>query len=281
MNNYQVVELISEIPGLNGQSPLIIAGVFAASLSSALASLIGAPKIFQAVAQDKIFPKIKFFAVGHGKSNEPWRGYFLVFFISLGFIFIGELNVIAPIISNFYLLSYALINFSCFDATINKAPGWRPSFKYYNKWVSLFGSLVCIVIMFLISWTAALVSFLVCITLYLYIRQRNPDINWGSSTQAQVYRKSLEFTLKLQNTDEHVKNFRPNFLVLTGSPSKRPALCDLCAELTKGNSLMVCANIIRTSDGKELRDSLNFKKYYNWMEKRKIKSFYTEVRSVF
>lgn len=67
MNNYQVMELVAEIPGLSAQNPVIIAGIFSASLSSALASLVGAPKIFQAVCQDKIFPKIKYFAVGHGK----------------------------------------------------------------------------------------------------------------------------------------------------------------------------------------------------------------------
>ena len=76
------------------------------------------------MSQDKIFPKIKFFAKGHGKDNEPWRGYFLTFFIACGFITIGDLNVIAPIISNFFLMSYALVNYSCFDASLAKAPGF-------------------------------------------------------------------------------------------------------------------------------------------------------------
>ena len=60
-------------------------------------------KIFQAVANDKIIPKIKFFAVGHGKDNEPWRDYFLTFIIA-SLLIERELNVIAPIISNFFLM---------------------------------------------------------------------------------------------------------------------------------------------------------------------------------
>ena len=124
LHNYQVMEMVSEIPSIiKNNSPIIIAGIFSASLSSALASLVSAPKIFQAVANDKIFPKIKFFAVGHGKDNEPWRGYFLTFIIASLFIAVGELNVIAPIISNFFLMSYALVNYSCFDASISKTPG--------------------------------------------------------------------------------------------------------------------------------------------------------------
>lgn len=120
-------------------------------------------------------------------------------------------------------------------------------------------------------------SFFVCSSLYMYIKHRKPNINWGSSTQAHIFRKSLEYSMKLNTTNEHVKNFRPNFLVLTGSVRLRPAMIDFCAELTKGNSLMVCGNILQKSQGH--REFDQFSKYYDWMSKRKVKSFYTEVNS--
>jgi hypothetical protein len=72
---------------------------------------------------DRIFPKLEMFAIGYGKNNEPLRGYLLAFIIASACIAIGELNQIAPIISNFFLMSYALINYSCFDASIAKTPG--------------------------------------------------------------------------------------------------------------------------------------------------------------
>lgn len=270
------MEMVSEIPSiLKGNSPLIIAGIFSASLSSALASLVSAPKIFQAVAKDKIFPKIEYFAKGHGKDKEPWRGYFLTFIISSLFISIGELNVIAPIISNFFLMSYALVNYSCFDASISKTPGWRPAFKYYNKWVSLFGALLCLIVMFLIEWWAALLSFIVVAAFYIYVKASKPEINWGSSTQAHIYRRSLEYSLKLTNTEEHVKNFRPNFLVLSGEPNKRPALCDFMSEITKDISLMILANV-KLDTQLTNPDNANS---YKWMKKRRIKSFYTEINA--
>lgn len=43
--------------------------------------------------------------------------------------FSGELNVIAPLISNFFLAAYTLINFSTFHASLAKPVGWRPTFK--------------------------------------------------------------------------------------------------------------------------------------------------------
>jgi len=72
-----------------------------------------------------------------------------------------------------------LINFSVFHATITKSPGWRPAFKYYNAWVSLFGSILCIVVMFLMSWVTALATVVVAVFLYLYVSYNGPDVNWG------------------------------------------------------------------------------------------------------
>lgn len=71
------------------------------------------------------------------------------------------------------------------------------------------------------------------------------EINWGSSVQAHTYRRALEATLKLENVQEHVKNFRPQMLVLTGNPISRPALVDLASLVTHGNSLMICGNFVQ------------------------------------
>lgn len=81
---YQVVEMSS----LWG--PLITAGIFAATLSSALASLVSAPKVFQAVCKDRLFPKIGYFAKTYGKNEEPKRAYILGFFLAMGIVAIGE-----------------------------------------------------------------------------------------------------------------------------------------------------------------------------------------------
>lgn len=82
-NDFQVVELVSWV------GPIIYAGCFAATLSSALASLVSAPKVFQALCKDKLYPGIEWFAKGYGKNNEPIRGYILTFVIAVAFILIG------------------------------------------------------------------------------------------------------------------------------------------------------------------------------------------------
>lgn len=77
---------------VSGFGPLIIAGTFSATLSSALASLVSAPKVFQALCKDNLYKALHFFAKGYGKNNEPIRGYVLTFIISVAFIIIGQFS---------------------------------------------------------------------------------------------------------------------------------------------------------------------------------------------
>uniref|UniRef100_A0A8C6LY08 Solute carrier family 12 member 2 n=1 Tax=Nothobranchius furzeri TaxID=105023 RepID=A0A8C6LY08_NOTFU len=262
-NDFQVMSLVS------GFSPIISAGIFSATLSSALASLVSAPKVFQALCKDNIYPGIGIFAKGYGKNNEPIRGYILTFGIALAFILIAELNTIAPIISNFFLASYALINFSVFHASLANSPGWRPSFKYYNMWVSLAGAVLCCGVMFVINWAAALLTNVIVMALYIYVSHKKPDVNWGSSTQALTYQQALTHTLHLSGVEDHIKNFRPQCLVMTGYPNSRPALLDLVHSFTKNVGLMICGHV-RTVSTHQTR-------YQRWLMKNETKAFYTPV----
>ncbi|XP_077555492.1 solute carrier family 12 member 2-like [Haemaphysalis longicornis] len=270
MNYFQVMEMVS------AYGPLVIAGVFAATLSSALASLVSAPKVFQALCNDKLFPYIHWFGKGFGKNNEPRRGYMLAFAISLACCAIGELNAIAPIISNFFLAAYCLINFSCFHASFTRMPGFRPAFRYYNLWVSLIGAVLCLSVMFITNWPTALGTFAIILGLYIFIYQRKPDVNWGSSTQAQTYLDALNSVVKLNNVRDHIKNYRPQILVLTGNPADRLPLVDFAYLLTKKLSLMVCGDIRKPPMSYRSRNAL-MSKAYNCFDQRKVKAFYSVV----
>ncbi|XP_054856363.1 solute carrier family 12 member 3 [Eublepharis macularius] len=272
INYYQTMSMVS------GFAPLITAGIFGATLSSALACLVSAPKVFQCLCKDQLYPVIGFFGKGYGKNNEPIRGYMLTYIIAIGFILIAELNAIAPIISNFFLCSYALINFSCFHASITNSPGWRPSFRYYSKWAALFGAVVSVVIMFLLTWWAALIAIGIVVFLLGYVLYKKPEVNWGSSVQAGSYNMALNYSVGLNEVDEHIKNYRPQCLVLTGPPSFRPALVDFVGTFTKNLSLMICGNVLVGPWKQKLSElRLTSRGHTKWLTKRKIKAFYTDV----
>uniref|UniRef100_A0A8C8LKC2 Solute carrier family 12 member 3 n=1 Tax=Oncorhynchus tshawytscha TaxID=74940 RepID=A0A8C8LKC2_ONCTS len=266
-NQYQSMSLVS------GFAPLITAGIFGATLSSALACLVSAPKVFQCLCKDNLYPVIGFFGKGNGKNDEPIRGYVLAYIIAVCFVLIAELNTIAPIISNFFLCSYALINFSCFHASITNSPGWRPSFRFYSKWMSLLGAVVSVIIMFLLTWWAALIAIGIVIFLLGYVLYKRPSVNWGSSVQAGSYNMALSYCVSLNQVDDHIKNYRPQCLVLTGPPSCRPALVDFVGTFTKNLSLMICGNVVTVSYHLESLSN----SHVTWLNKRQIKSFYHGV----
>ncbi|EDW68151.1 bumetanide-sensitive sodium-(potassium)-chloride cotransporter [Drosophila virilis] len=269
-NSYEMMQLMS----LWG--PLIYAGCFAATLSTALTNLLSVPRLVQALGIDQIYPGLIYFSKPYGKHGEPYRGYVLTYFISTSFLLIGELNLIAPLISTFYLASYALINFCTFHAAFVKPLGWRPTFKYYNAWISLFGFAMCVAIMFLINYVAAILTFGIIFALYLVVMYRKPDANWGSTTQAQQYKAALMAVHRLQNVSDHVKNYHPQVLVLAGDPKTRPPLVDFGYLLTKNNSLMFVGNIIPVRVGYKNRLNL-LKDGQKYLDARKIKAFYNVI----
>uniref|UniRef100_A0A3P8WX30 Solute carrier family 12 member 10, tandem duplicate 1 n=1 Tax=Cynoglossus semilaevis TaxID=244447 RepID=A0A3P8WX30_CYNSE len=262
---YGLANSFSVLGQASGFAYLGTGGTFVASLTSALGFFVSAPKIFQHLCRDNIYPYIGFFAKGYGKRDEPLRAYLLCYVVASAFIVIADLNTIAVLISNFFLCSYCLINFSCFHASITNSPGWRPSFNYYTKWTALFGAVSSVVLMFLFTWWAALITACVIFFLFGYVNYNKPKVNWGSSVQAGIYNMALSYSVSLTDVEDHVKNFRPQCLVLTGSPNQRPALVDFVSSFTKNMSLMICGDIVRV------------KWLVKWLNKRRVRSFYTPI----
>uniref|UniRef100_A0A3B5LGE8 Solute carrier family 12 member 10, tandem duplicate 1 n=1 Tax=Xiphophorus couchianus TaxID=32473 RepID=A0A3B5LGE8_9TELE len=260
-NNFNVLGQLS------GVYYIILVGIFAATLSSALGFLVSAPKIFQCLCKDQIYPYIIFFGKGYGKNNEPYRAYVLCFLIATAVILIADLNAIAPLISNFFLCSYCLINFSCFHASITNSPGWRPSFQHYSKWTALFGAVICVVLMFLFTWWAALVTWCIIIFLFGYVNYNKPS---GCS--------SLNLS-SVQLSDVELEASRKRFacLVLTGPPNQRPALVDFVCTFTKHICLMICGDIILVEQDRMTRPEDATDCLVKWLNKRKVRSFYTSL----
>ncbi|XP_050350416.1 bumetanide-sensitive sodium-(potassium)-chloride cotransporter-like [Nymphalis io] len=266
-NNYGIMQLMAQ------SSALIYAGCWAATLSTALTNLLSVPRLIQALGVDRIYPGLIFFSKPYGKHGEPYRGYVLTFFVSLAFLLIADLNTIAPLITNFYLASYALINFCTFHAGLIQSINWRPTFRFYNTWLSLFGFLICIFIMMIISWAMALVTFFIFMTLYLLVLYRKPDVNWGSSTDAQRYKDTVSALIQMSHMHENIKSYNPQVLVLAGRPNNRPALLDIGHLITKLGSFMVVADVNEEPISKAERVG-RLQAGEEWLLSRKDRGFY-------
>ncbi|XP_059486469.1 bumetanide-sensitive sodium-(potassium)-chloride cotransporter-like isoform X2 [Neocloeon triangulifer] len=272
-NDYSVMQLMS------AWGPFIYAGCFAATLSTAMTNLLSVPRIIQALGNDGIYPGISWFGKPYGLHGEPYRAYVLTALVSIAFVLIADLNAIANLVSNFYLAAYAFINFCTFHAAFVKPLGWRPTFTYYNKWLSLIMTFICIILMILIDWIMALITVGVIALLYFFVVYRKPDVNWGASTQAQTYNTTLSAVQSLNNIEDHVKNYRPQILVLAGHPTSRPALLDFANLITKRLSLLICGCVSpQPLSHRERQSAVN--SAIQFFKERKMRAFFSLVDSL-
>jgi solute carrier family 12 sodium/potassium/chloride transporter 2 len=130
--------------------------------------------------------------------------------------------------------------------------------------------------MFVTNWIAAVVTFVLISALYIWVLYRKPDVNWGSSTQAQTYRSAISSAYKLSYLPEHVKNYRPQILVLTGNPADRPPLVDFAYGLTRGSGLLICGHAVKLPLNMKNRNAM-IQMTNEWLLKRKVKGFYSLV----
>jgi len=274
INNFQVLALMSptEYGGI-----IIYLGCFAATISSAIASLVGAPRVLQALSKDKLYPYISKFADTWGRNKDPVNGYLLTFVLALLCIMVGDLNAVSTILSNFFLASYFLINLSCFHASLMGLPSHRPAFKYYNHWLSLLGAFCCIGVMFAIDYKTALLTAVCMGALYLYVTYRNPQANWGSTVQAQVYTTALKSLHELTHVGGHVKLYRINAIAFVGNPYYRPSLVHFAKSITANNSLLILGNYNRELSYKQRLAQSN--RCSEWMKKNHVKGFYQAVEA--
>ncbi len=224
--------------------PMVYAGVIAATLSSALGSMMGAPRILQAFAKDNVFKWLKYFALGSGRSNEPRRAIVITFLITQAGILAGDLDSIAPIITMFFLLTYGTINLASFYESISANPSFRPTFKLNHWSISLLGALMSLIVMYLINWIWASVAIVAASAMFIIIKRAELTVQWGDVRSGYAYRRARKALLTLENERYHPKNWRPSILTLSGVAGSRMHLIKYANLLSAGRGLVSLAQII-------------------------------------
>ncbi len=151
--------------------PVILVGLFAATLSSAVGSLLIAPRTMQALAKDKIIPQQKvsgFLSEGRRSTNEPTNATLVCCIVAAAFIMLGNLNVVAGIITMFFLITYGSVCLISFLEHFAGNPSYRPTFKTW--WIgSLAGAILCFGMMFLMNIFYAFVAIVIMIAIYFLL----------------------------------------------------------------------------------------------------------------
>ena len=219
-------------------------GVFAATLSSAIGSFMGAPRVLQALGGDEIFGMLRIFSRGSGKTNEPRISIILTFLLAEAAILLGDLNFIAPIITMFFLITYGILNFATLYETLAGNPSYRPRFTFYHWSTALAGTLGCLAIMALIDIVYAVVSLFLLFGIYKYVERQTVKATWGDAKAGFLFSRIRQSLLRLEKSTPHLKNWRPGILVMSGNPNQRLNLIQLASTLEGGKGLILLGNVI-------------------------------------
>ncbi|TWU20485.1 Amino acid permease [Novipirellula galeiformis] len=223
---------------------LIAAGVFAATISSALGSMMGAPRILQSLARDRLFRTLEPLGVGSGSNSEPRRAILVTFLISQAGILLADLNSIAPLITMAFLVTYGLLNLATFYESITKNPSYRPQFKFCHWTTSLAGAIGCGVVMLLIDWRWAFVSIALFAALHWYLSKIDLSADWGNVNSGLLFERTRKNLLKLEGELYHPKNWRPFVLALSGTGFSRPHLVVFGSWLTSKTGVLTLGQVI-------------------------------------
>lgn len=199
---------------------IIYVGIILSTLGAALQSLTGAPRLLAAIANDDILPILNYFKVADG--SEPYLATFFTAFICLGCVVIGNLDLISPTVTMFYLLCYAGVNLSCFLLDLLDAPSWRPRWKFHHWSLSLLGASICIVIMFLISWSFTIISIALACLIYKYVCIKGKAGDWGDGFKSAYFQLALRSLRSLGANQVHPKNWYPIPLIFCRPWGKLP-----------------------------------------------------------
>ncbi len=225
-------------------SPFVVAGIWGATLSSALGGILGAPRILQAIAKDKILPRI--FSIGHGSGNEPRNALLLTFVIAEAGILIGRLDVIARVVTMFYIAAYGFINLA-YVLESWASSDFRPSFKI-SRWIGIIGFVASFSIMFKLDTVAMILAIVIMFAIYLLLAKRALRLDFGDvwqSVWASIVRSSLT---RIAKKGLETRNWKPNIILFSGGTNQRPYLIEFGKDLVGRQGFLTNFDLIESDE---------------------------------
>ncbi len=229
-------------------APAVVAGIWGATLSSALGGILGGPRILQAMSIDRITPKI--FGKGVGKDKEPRNALLITLLIAECGVLVGELDMIAEVCSMFYLAAYGFINLSFFLESWASAD-FSPSFKV-KRWIGLLGFIATFAVMFQLNPGAMIAAFIVIGGIYVFLQRRQLALSTGDvwiSVWSSLILKGLQ---KMDATDDTSRNWKPNILLFSGGTENRPHLIEISKAIAGKVGMVSNFDLVENPDAEVL-----------------------------
>jgi amino acid transporter len=216
--------------------PAIPIGLACATLSSAIGSILVAPRTLQALGGDRVTPSQRvnrFLAAGTSETNEPWNATLVATAIALVTVALGNVDLVARMISMFFMVTYgALCAISALEHFAAR-PSYRPTFR--SKWyLSLLGAVMCFMLMFQMDPFYALLAVAVMAGLYVMIRRAHGTDDVTAIFQGVLAQATRFSQIRLQASARRRTgiDWRPSIIMVNGRTFDRTAPLLLFSWLT-------------------------------------------------
>ena len=198
--------------------PIVLAGLLGATLSSALGSFVGAPRILLALGDKRILPKSKFLSKTNAK-GEPFNAMIITAVIVIFGLSLRDLNTVAPLITMFFMITYAMVNIVALIEQSLSLPSFRPTLKIpvIIPVIGAFGSLT---VMFIINAAVALTALILIVVFYFYLVKKKLISEAGDS-RSGLFTALAEWSTKKTtelSPKREVRSWRPDLLIPVTAP---------------------------------------------------------------
>lgn len=193
--------------------PLVLAGLLGATLSSALGSFVGAPRILSALGEKRIIPRGAQISK-LSKRGEPINAMLITAIVVILGISLRNLNTIAPLLTMFFMITYAMVNVVAFIEQSLSLPSFRPSIKIPII-IPLIGALGSLTVMFIMNAFVALISLIAIVVFYFYLVKMNIKSTAGDS-RSGLFTALAEWATKKTtqlNPKKEARSWRPDILL--------------------------------------------------------------------
>ncbi|XP_064296232.1 solute carrier family 12 member 4-like [Phalacrocorax carbo] len=219
-----------------------LAGALLSAGGAGLQALLGGSRLLRGLARTRALPLPH--ALGRGRL---WPLAATAAVAELG-VLLGSLDLLAPVLSVFWLTAYLGVNLACALQGLLPTPGWSPRCRLYHWGVSLAGAGLCLGLMLVTCWYCALLALGIGATAYKYLEYRGAQSEWGEGLRGLSLSAARFALLRLEDGQPPAPSWRPQLLVLLKLDEElratQPQVLALAAQLQAGKGLTVVGSVI-------------------------------------
>ena len=226
------------------------AGVFAATLSSALGTLVAAPRTLYALGEHGVVPLSGYFARSSA-TGQPRNAVLFTGIVSFGFVIAGTLDTIAQLLTMFFLITYGMVNLVTFIEQGTGIVSFRPSFRI-PLFVPLYGAVACIVIMFIINPLAGLLSVMVVAGIYVALIRIGLRAKWGDVRSGLFSTIAAWAARQAVHLPRYDKSWTPDLLIPIEEPEESTILVNFARDICHPGGSVIAFSVTNEDHHKKL-----------------------------